>query len=96
MPESKIHFSLIGEVPFIPAEREEKWFDSSFSQKESPYSKISNFVGELRFPFVDNGRYESKHPILDVREQRIGFMREGAYRIGYTYTCVYAANCFWI
>jgi hypothetical protein len=77
--------------PFLPAKRpdNEKWIDTSYSQ--SPRA-----VGQLRLPSVNNGRYESKHPILDVHGATVGFLIDGVTSLGYTYTCVYAGGCFWI
>lgn len=77
--------------PFRPAQRpnDKEWIDTSFSQ--SPRA-----VGYLRLPGVDNGRYESKHPILDVHGATVGFLIDGQGSLGYTYTCVYAGSCFWI
>lgn len=77
--------------PFRPAERpqDKDWIDTSFSQ--SPRA-----VGRLRLPSVSNGRYESKHPILDVHGATVGFMIDGVGSLGYTFTCVYAGDCFWI
>lgn len=76
---------------FRPAERlhDEDWIDTSFSQSPSA-------VGRLRLPSVSNGRYESKHPILDVHGATVGFMIDGVGSLGYTFTCVYAGDCFWI
>lgn len=77
--------------PFCPAERPDDrgWIDTSFSQ--SPRA-----VGRLRLLGVDNGRYESKHPILDSDGATVGFLSDGVSSLGYTWTCVYAGNCFWI
>lgn len=76
---------------FHPAKRprDEDWIDTSFSQ--SPRA-----VGHLRLPAVNNGRYEPKHPILDLHGATVGFMLDGVGSLGYTFTCVYAGNCFWI
>jgi len=76
---------------FRPAERpgDDEWIDTSFSQ--SPRA-----VGGLRLPGVNNGRYESKHPILDTNGATVGFMVDGQSSLGYTFTCVYAADRFWI
>lgn len=88
MSEPKIYFSL-SDDSFIPAEREENWIDSSFSNVDNP-------KGTLRMPGVNNGGYESRHPVLDENGNTIGFMPNGATDLGYTWTCVYASNCFWI
>lgn len=76
---------------FHPAKppHDEDWIDTSFSQ--SPRA-----IGHLRLPGVSNGRYESKHPILDAHGTTIGFMIGGLSSLGYTFTCVYAGDCFWI
>ncbi|SEQ04980.1 hypothetical protein [Nitrosomonas ureae] len=76
---------------FSPAKRprDEDWIDTSFSN--SPGA-----VGRLRLPGVSNGRYESRHPILDVNGTTVGYLIDGAISLGYTFTCVYAGNCFWI
>ena len=76
---------------FHPADRldEREWIDTSFSQ--SPRA-----VGRLRLPSVDNGRYESKHPILNPHGATVGFLADGVSSLGYTWTCVYAGDCFWI
>lgn len=47
-------------------------------------------------PSVGNGRYESKHPILNADGETVGYLIDGAAALGYTFTCVYAGNCFWI
>lgn len=65
------------------------WFDSSFSQSDKA-------IGNLRLPAVNNGRYESKHPILNVNDDLVGYLSGAASSIGYTWNCVYAANCFWL
>ena len=76
---------------FQPSEKwtEREWFDNSFSQNEKP-------IGNLRLPAVDNGRYESKHPILNMNGNLVGYLSRAASSIGYTWNCVYAANCFWL
>lgn len=88
MSEPKIHFSL-SDDSFIPAKREEEWVDSSFSQVENP-------VGILRLPAVNNGRYESKHPVLNISGETIGFLQHGSTFLGYTWECIYGGGCFWI
>ena len=78
-------------LSFQPAKRplDKDWIDTSFSQ--SPRA-----IGELRLPGVSNGRYESKHPILDPDGATVGYMVDGETWLGYTFTCLYAGNCFWI
>lgn len=77
--------------PFKPAKKwnDRDWFDSSFSQS-------NRAIGNLRLPAVNNGRYESKHPILDANDNLIGYLSGAASSIGYTWNCIYAANCFWL
>lgn len=86
----KIHFQD-SQVLFRPAKRpnDEEWIDTSFA-------KSSRAVGRLRLPSVDNGRYASKHPILDANGTTVGFLSDGQGSIGYTFACVYAGGCFWI
>lgn len=81
--------------PFLPAKRpcnidgKENWFDTSVSW--SPYA-----IGDLRLPAPENGRYESKHPILDANGDTVGYLVNGRLSLGYTFQCVYASGCFWI
>jgi hypothetical protein len=67
------------------------WVDTSFKDAEKA-------IGKLRLPGVDNGRYETKHPIYDDRSERVGFLIKGWETLGYTYGCVYIdkAECFFI
>ncbi len=76
---------------FKPAKNpiSESFYDNSFFQSDKA-------IGNLRLPAVDNGRYESKHPIMDVSGNTVGFLSNGKSSIGYTYNCIYAGNCFWI
>lgn len=79
------------QTSFHPARRPraEEWIDTSVASS-------SNAIGHLRFTGVRNGNYESKHPILDEQGTRVGFLVDGATKLGYTYACVYAGNCFWV
>lgn len=81
--------------PFRSMEHREKesWIDSSFS--ESPQTPRRP-IGRLQMPFVDNGRYDSKHPILDGDGAVVGFLEDGQSSLGYTYECIFAGDCFWI
>lgn len=88
MSEPKINFSL-DDTPFIPAEREKSWIDSSFSH-------APNAIGPYRWLGVSNGNYESRHPILNENGDTIGFISDAATDLGYTWQCVYAGDCFWI
>jgi len=88
MSEPKIYFSL-SDTPFIPAEREIRWIDSSYSMNE-------NAVGSYRWQGVSNGNYQSKHPIFNTNGETIGFISDAGTRLSYTYGCVYAGDCFWI
>lgn len=63
---------------------------------DTSFSDAPHAVGHLRLPGVSNGRYESKHPILDLSGETVGFLVDGQSSLGYTFTCVYAGNCFWI
>jgi hypothetical protein len=85
-----------GISPFRAIEREEKefWVDSSFSQSLEMFGRLP--IGRLRMPFVDNGRYESKHPVLDSQDATVGSLEDGQASLGYTYECVFAGDCFWI
>lgn len=76
---------------FLPAERprDEDWLDTSYAENRSA-------IGRLRFPIVHDGRYKSKHPILDAEGNTVGFMTSGVRSLGYTFKCVYAGDCFWI
>ncbi|WP_439481644.1 hypothetical protein [Cyclobacterium plantarum] len=76
---------------FEPAKKwsDRDWFDTSFSQSDRA-------IGHLRLPAVDNGRYESKHPILDSNRNLIGYLSGAGSSIGYTWNCIYAGNCFWL
>lgn len=47
-------------------------------------------------PAVSNGRYEPQHPILNTNGNPVGYLLDGISSLGYTFTCVYAGNCFWI
>ena len=77
------------ETPFQPANHPTDWIDTS-------YSKDERAIGDLRWPAVDNGRYEDKHPILNAQGNTVGFLVNGVGLLGYTFDCVYAADCFWI
>ncbi len=90
MSDIKIQFRD-SQSSFRPAQRprDEDWIDTSFSHNPRA-------VGRLRLPAVNNGRYASKHPILDAGGATVGFMIDGVGSLGYTFTCVYAGNCFWI
>jgi hypothetical protein len=68
------------------------FFDTSLSG----YNKAT--IGNLTMPGVDNGRYESKHPIHDKSGLTYGHMVGGVMRIGYTYAGVYSdsANAFFL
>lgn len=81
--------------PFRAIERREQasWIDSSFS--EGP-QVVRPPIGRLHMPFVDNGRYESKHPVLDPQGATVGFLEDGQGSLGYTYECIFAGDCFWI
>ncbi|MCB0628605.1 MAG: hypothetical protein R2824_04470 [Saprospiraceae bacterium] len=76
---------------FKPSEKwtERERFDTSFA-------KAKNAIGNLRLPAVNNGRYESKHPIMDSNDNLVGYLSGAVSFIGYTWDCVYAANCFWL
>jgi len=76
---------------FAPAKKwkERDWFDTSFARSEQA-------IGRLRLPAVDNGRYNSKHPVLDSNGNTVGYLSGALDSIGYTWNCVYAANCFWL
>ncbi|WP_452597112.1 hypothetical protein [Pontimicrobium sp. MEBiC01747] len=65
------------------------FYDNSFAQSKKA-------IGELRFPSVDNGRYESEHPIMNSYGETIGSLSGARYSLGYTYSCVYVEGCFWI
>lgn len=80
---------LLSGVNALGAPKNDGWINTSFSQ--SP-----DAIGRLRLPGVDNGRYKSKHPILDAHGATMGFMVDGAGSLGYTTVCVYAGDCFWI
>ena len=90
MPEKRISFHD-SNSNFCPSKilKDEEWIDTSFAGNPRA-------VGNLRWPAVNNGRYESKHPILDTDDTTVGFMPHGVSSIGYTFECVYAGHCFWI
>lgn len=82
-------------APFRAMEHreQESWIDSSFSEGAQV---VVRPIGRLRMPFVDNGRYESKHPVLDPQGAVVGFLEDGQGSLGYTYECIFAGDCFWI
>jgi hypothetical protein len=71
------------------AQDEAAWFDSSFAQS-------NRAVGRLRIFGPSNGRYESRHPVLAADGSVVGYLDRGVATIGYTFNCVFAAECFWI
>lgn len=79
------------ESQFNPAKKlaEKEWYDTS-------YSESSKSLGQLRFPIVNNGRYESKHPILNTSGETIGYLVDALSDIGYTWGCVHAGYYFWV
>ena len=79
------------QTSFCPAKRPRNQELIGTSVAQSP-----DAIGHLRFTSVRNGNYESKHPILDEHGTRVGFLVDGAMKLGYTYACVYADNCFWV
>lgn len=81
--ESKKAFSSAAQ----PLDKE--WIGTSFHGSERA-------VGELRFPAVSNGRYETKHPIFDANGATVGLLGDGVRSLGYTYACIYAGGCFWV
>ena len=79
------------EASFISSEKwsREDWIDTSFDHSDKA-------TGHLRLPAVGNGRYQRKHPILDNNNNLVGYLSGAVESIGYTWDCIYAANCFWL
>lgn len=67
-------------------------------KRVSSFSDDSEAIGKLRLPGVANGRYESRHPILDASGNQVGSLIKGVQILGYTYACIYSdrAGCFFI
>ncbi len=90
MAKAQIYFRE-SQATFRPALRlsDKDWIDTSFAQN-------TNAIGHFRMPGVNNGRYESKHPVFDEHGVECGLLVDGAGTLGYTFTCVYARGCFWV
>ncbi|WP_340201924.1 hypothetical protein [Ascidiimonas sp. W6] len=90
MPVTKINFKQTeATFPIAKKPTENKLIDTSFAQSERA-------TGKLRLPAVNNGRYESRHPILNPEGHTVGYLSKAANTIGYTWNCVYAGHCFWL
>ncbi|WP_420386443.1 hypothetical protein [Roseivirga sp.] len=90
MSDFKVYFQNTNSH-FSPAEKvtADDWFDTS-------YHKSSHSIGSLRYPMVDNGRYQNKHPIYDTHGEIVGYLVDAETQIGYTWRCVYAGAGFWL
>lgn len=74
---------------FISAEKIENWIDSSFSNN-------LHSIGSFRLPSVDNGNYESRHPVLNKNGDIKGYISDASNDLGFTYACVYTGDYFWV